>query len=153
MLVVPSRNLNASNLLCTANYTPATCAPHSITLHPNETCFLPKHTHFGSIRIYVIIIFHILGNIAEYHGLVKAAEAEAWSGTVNPAGLAVSGKEIAATTVAEAELAGRMSVDSVDSQRTAVLTGVVVVVRKRKTVFVAKQNAFAAVGLEGQGVV
>lgn len=83
---------------------------------------------------------------------MKVAEAEAWSGTVNPAGLAVSGKNIAAMTVAGVELAGRMSVDSVDSQHTAVVTEVVVA-RKRKTAFVAMQNAFAAVELEGRRVV
>lgn len=55
-------------------------------------------------------------------------------------------------TVVEAELAGRMSVDSVDSQRTAVVAEVAVA-RKRKTAFVAKQNALAAVELEGRRVV
>jgi hypothetical protein len=83
---------------------------------------------------------------------VKVAEGEAWSGTVNPAGLAVSGEDTAAMTVAEAELAGCMPVDSVDSQRTAVVTEVVVA-RKRKIAFVAKQNALAAVELEEQRVV
>lgn len=71
---------------------------------------------------------------------------------MNPAGLAVSGENIAAMTVVEAELAGRMSVDSVDSQRTAVVAEVAVA-RKRKTAFVAKQNALAAVELEGRRVV
>lgn len=89
--------------------------------------------------------------MAERHSLVEVAEGEAWSGTVNPAGLAVSGENIAAMTVAEVELAGCMSVDSVDSQRTAVVTEVVA--RKRKTAFVAKQNALAAVELEGRRVV
>lgn len=78
--------------------------------------------------------------------------AEACSGTVNPAGLAVSEEDIAAMTVAEAELAGRMSVEFVDSQRTAVVMEEVVVVRKRKTAFVAKPNAFAAVELEERRV-
>jgi hypothetical protein len=45
---------------------------------------------------------------------VKVVEGEAWSGTVNPAGLTVSGEDIAAMTVAEVELAGCMSVDSVE---------------------------------------
>lgn len=62
---------------------------------------------------------------------------------MNPAGLAVSGEDIAATTVAEEELAGHMFVDSVDSLCTAVVTAVVVA-RKRKAVFVVTQNTFAA---------
>lgn len=78
---------------------------------------------------------------------MKVAEAEAWSGT--PAGLAVSGEDIAAMTVAEAELAGHISVDS---RRTAVVKEVAVA-RKRKIAFEAKQNAFAAVELEGRRVV
>lgn len=90
--------------------------------------------------------------MAERHSLVKVAEGEAWSGTVNSAGLAVSGEDIAAMTVAEVELAGCMFVDSVESQRTAVVTEVVVV-RKRKTAYAAKQNALAAVELEGRRVV
>lgn len=82
---------------------------------------------------------------------MKVAEAEACFGIVNPAGLAVSEEDIAAMTVVEAELAGHMSVEFVDSQRTAVVMEVVVV-RKRKTAFVAKPNAFAAVELEGRRV-
>jgi hypothetical protein len=83
---------------------------------------------------------------------VKVAEGEAWSGTVNPAGLAVSGEDIAAMTVAEVEVAGHMFVDSVDSRHTAVVMEAAVV-RKRKTAFAAKQNALAAVELEGRRAV
>lgn len=37
-------------LLCTANRIPATRAPHSITLHPNETLLPSKRIHFGSYQ-------------------------------------------------------------------------------------------------------
>lgn len=74
-------------------------------------------------------------------------EGEAWSGTVNPAGLAVSGEDMAAMTVVGTEL-GRMSVGS---QRTAVVMEVAVA-RNRKAAFVVKQNVFAVAELEGLGV-
>lgn len=87
--------------------TPLLCIPMKLVFFQTYTI------HFYQ-NLRKIIISHILGNIAEYHSLVKVVEGEAWSGTVDPAGLAVSGEDIAAMTVAEVELAGCMSVDSVE---------------------------------------
>jgi len=88
-----------------------------------------------------IIIFHSLGNTAEYFDLVKVVGVVALSGIATPvAGSTVSVANSNPMT-AETELVGRMSVDS---QHTAVATWVVAVVGEKT----ACVTGFAATELE-----